>query len=192
MRTEWTHLNETERGAFTVLMAFLDGRLASVETINWALQLGSGESVKRAAVLQLVDSPEGRKLAEPWRTAWRMIEEYWETPSRGHLAETKPYDIRERVKSGDRSGSLLAAIADYVAPSLRVSALSQWQVKNRKSPKKLRTVAQLLSMGLASGKVVDPHSMGLHEIEDDAFLGALANALESVLTRGLDTARRLG
>jgi hypothetical protein len=34
--------------------------------------------------------------------------------------------------------------------------------------------------------------MGLHEIEDDAFLGALANALESVLTRGLDTAHRLG
>ena len=47
-------------------------------------------------------------------------------------------------------------------------------------------------MGLTSAKVVDPHTMGLHEIEDDAFLGALANALESVLTRGLDTARRLG
>ena len=72
MRTEWTHLNEAERGAFTVLMAFLNGRLDSAATINWALQLGPGESVKRAAVLQLVDSPEGRKLTEPWRTAWRM------------------------------------------------------------------------------------------------------------------------
>ena len=47
-------------------------------------------------------------------------------------------------------------------------------------------------MGLTSAKVVDPHTMGLHEIEDDTFLGALANALESVLTRGLDAARRLG
>jgi hypothetical protein len=192
MRTEWTHLNEAERGAFTVLMAFLNGRLDSAATINWALQLGPGESVKRAAVLQLVDSPEGRKLTEPWRTAWRMIEEFWDTPSLGHLSDTKPYDIGRRVKSGDRSGSLLSAIADYVAPSLRVSALSQWPVRNRKSPKKPRTVAQLLSMGLASGRVVDPHTMELHEIEDDAFLGALANALESVLTRGLDTARRLG
>ena len=51
---------------------------------------------------------------------------------------------------------------------------------------------QLLSAGLTSGKVVDPHTMGLHEIEDDAFLGALANALDSALTHGLDTARRLG
>jgi hypothetical protein len=192
MRTEWTRLNETERGAFTVLMAFLNGRLASAETINWALQLAAGESVKRAVILQLVDSPEGRKLPEPWRTAWRMIEEYWDTPSIGHLADTKPYDIGRRVKSGDRSGSLLAAIADYVAPRLRVSALSQWPVKNRRLPTKPRTVAQLLSVGLASGKVVDPHTMGLHKIEDDAFLGALANALESGLTRGLDTARRLG
>jgi hypothetical protein len=192
MGTEWTRLSETERGAFTVLMAFLNGRLASAETINWALQLGPGESVKRAAVLQLVDSPEGRRLAEPWRTAWRMIEEYWDTPSPGHLADTKPYDIGRRVKSGDRSGSLLVTIANYVAPSLRVSALSQWPAKTRKSPKKPRTVSQLLSMGLTSAKVVDPRTMGLHEIEDDAFLGALANALESVLTRGLDTARRLG
>ena len=192
MRTEWTRLNETERGAFAVLMAFLNGRLASAETINWALQLGPSKSVKRAAVLQLVDSSEGRKLAEPWRTAWRMIEEYWNTPSLGHLADTKPNDIGRRVKSGDRSGSLLVTIADYVAPSLRVSALSQWPAKTRKSPKKPRTVSQLLSMGLTSAKVVDPHTMGLHEIEDDTFLGALANALESVLTRGLDAARRLG
>jgi hypothetical protein len=192
MRTEWTRLSETERGVFTVLMAFLNGRLASVETINWALQLGPGESVKRAAVLQLVDSPEGRRVAEPWRTAWRMIEEYWDTPSLGHLADTKPYDIGRRVKAGDRSGSLLVTIANHVAPSLRVSALSQWPAKTRKSPKKPRTVSQLLSMGLTSAKVVDPRTMELHGVEDDAFLGALANALESVLTRGLDTARRLG
>ena len=192
MRTEWTHLNEAERNAFRVLNAFLKDRLASLETINWALRLGPGESVKRAAVLQLVDSPEGRMLAEPWRTAWRIIEEYWDTPSRARLADAKPYDIGQRVKSGERSGSLVAAIVDYVAPSLRVSARSQLQVKNRKSPKKPSAVSQFLSMTLVSGNVVDPHTMELHEIQDDAFLGALANALESALTRGLDTARRIG
>jgi hypothetical protein len=192
MRTEWMQLNETERGAFTVLMAFLNGRLASVETIKWALQLGPGESVKRAAVLQVVDSSEGRRLGEPWRSAWRMIEEYWDTSGLGRGTETKPSDIGTRVRSGDRSGSLLAAITDCVAPRLRVSAISRWSMNNRKFPKKPRSVAQLVSTGLASGKVVDPDTMRLHEIEDDAFLCALANALESVLTRGLDTARRLG
>jgi hypothetical protein len=111
MRTDWTRLNETERGAFTVLTAFLDGRLASAETINWALKLGPSESAKRAAVLRLIDGPEGRNLAEPWLTAWRTIEEYSDTPSPGRLVDTKPYDIGRRVISGDRSGSLLAAIA---------------------------------------------------------------------------------
>jgi hypothetical protein len=192
MRTEWRYLDEAERSAFTVLIAFLNGRLASVEIINWALQLGPGESVKRAAVLALVDGPEGRKLAEPWRTAWRMIEEFWDAPNFGHPATTSLYDIRERIKSGDRSGSLLAAIAACVAPNLRVSALSQRQIKERNAPRRPSTVAQLVSVRLASGPVFDPHTMGLHEIEDDAFLGALADALGSALTRGLDTARRLG
>jgi hypothetical protein len=192
MRLEWTSLNETDRSAFTVLTAFLNGRLASADTMNWALQLDPGDVVKRAAVLQLIDSPEGRKLPEPWRTAWRMIEEYWDTPNRSRLAEAKPYDIGNRVKSGDRSGSLLAAIVECVVPRLKISARSQWRIKNRKSAKKPRTVTQLLAIALASGEVVDPQTMGLHEIEDASFLEALANALESALTRGLDMARRLG
>jgi len=46
MRTEWMHLNETERGTFAVLTAFLSGRLALMETFNWALDLGPGETIK--------------------------------------------------------------------------------------------------------------------------------------------------
>jgi len=33
-----------------------------------------------------------------------MIEEYWDAPSRGRLAEAKPYDIGERIKSGRAIG----------------------------------------------------------------------------------------
>ena len=192
MRMEWTRLNETEQGAFTVLMAFLNGRLASAETINWALQLGPGESVKRAAILQIVDSPEGRKLAEPWRTAWRMIEEYWDTHNLGHLADTKPYDIGRRVKSGDRSGSLLAAVVDYVTPRLKILGAFAVADEESQSAKEATHRRAAPVDGSTSCKVVDPHTMRLHEIEDDTSLGALANALESALIRGLDTARRLG
>jgi hypothetical protein len=193
MRTEWLRLNEAERSAFSVVTAFIHDRLAAVETINWALGLGSGESVKRAAVLQLVDSPAGRKLAEPWRTAWRMIEEYWDTPSLGHRGSINPYHIGERVKSGDRSGSLVSMIVESVAPRLRLSAMRQWRPEGRtRIVKRPRTIAQLLSVGIASGPVMDPHILGLDEVEEDAFLIALAIELEGALSRGLDTARRLG
>ena len=95
------------------------------------------------------------------------------------------------MKSGDRTGTLLAAIVNYVAPRLRISAPSQWPGGNRKPPRKPCKVAQLLSMGLTSGKVIDPRTMGLHEVDDEHFLTALADALDSALIHGLDVARRL-
>jgi hypothetical protein len=192
MRTEFAYLNESERGAFSILIAFLRDRLATAETVNWALRLGPAESVKRAAVLQLIDGPEGRRLNEPWRTAWRMIEEYWDRPDPDQLSDIRPYDLHARLKSGDRSGSLIAAIADCVSPSLRLTPLSEWEVQNRRPPKQPHTAAQLMKMRLVSGELVDPHVMGLDEVEDLPFLHELANTLESEVTRGLDTARRFG
>jgi len=192
MRTDWISLNQRERSDFTVLTAFLSGRLASVGTIHWALAIKRDETVKRIAVLALLDSPQGRKLGEPWRSAWRLIEEAWDNLAPGHSADTQSYGIGQRVRSGDRSGSLIAAIVDCVAPRLKVSGASRWSPSGNKVPKRPRTVAQVLSAQLDSGKLVDPHLTALNQIEDDAFLAALANALESALVRGLDTARRLG
>lgn len=192
MRTEWAYLNESERGAFRILVTFLQDRLETTEALYWALRLGPAESVKRAAILQLIDGPEGRKLSEPWRTAWRLVEEYWARPDPKHLSNTRAYDIQTRLKSGDRSGSLIAAIADCVSPMLRVTAPSDWEIKNRKIPKKPRAASQLMTIRLASSEVVDPHVMGLDEVQDLSFLHELANSLESEVTRGLDAARRFG
>jgi hypothetical protein len=78
MRWEWTSLTPRERVDASILTAFLSGRLASVEAIDWALAVERVEKVKRSVILDLIDSPEGRKLGEPWRSAWRLIEEAWD------------------------------------------------------------------------------------------------------------------
>jgi hypothetical protein len=80
MGTEWTRLSETERGAFTVLMAFLNGRLASAETINWALQLGPGSPACR----QSRRPQAGRAMANRLANDRRILGYAQSRSSRGH------------------------------------------------------------------------------------------------------------
>jgi hypothetical protein len=192
IRVGWTQFDESERSACAILSVFLTGRLASIETVNWALQIEPNQTAKQTAMMQVVDSQEGRKVAEPWRTVWRLIEEYWVARASGRFSEARPYDIGTRVKSGERSGALLAAITDLVAPRLRVSTKSTSQITETKAKRKLKTVADIVSAGLTSGHLVDPQTIGLDRIDEASFLTALANSLENALARGLDTARRLG
>ena len=72
MRIEWIDLDEVERGAFAVLTAFLHSRLASVDTINWALDLAPNERVKRAAILHLLDSAAAIVPDDPWVAGQRV------------------------------------------------------------------------------------------------------------------------
>src|SRR5262249_54494460 len=77
-------------------------------------------------------------------------------------------------------------------PKLSVSPASRWP---RTVPKRLRRpkhVEQLVAGSLTGTKLVDPRALGLSEVTEIAFLEALASALEGVLLRGLDIARRLG
>ena len=62
------------------MIAFLEGRFEKKETIEWALRPGPHDSLKRWAILRLLNTPEGINLREPWRSAWRLIEEFWDTP----------------------------------------------------------------------------------------------------------------
>jgi hypothetical protein len=77
MRYRWTHLNRLDRAVFRVTTTFLKGRLEERMTIDWALQLKPNDTIKRLALLELIDSPDGQNIGEPWRTAWRLIEESW-------------------------------------------------------------------------------------------------------------------
>ncbi len=124
MRRGWESLNEQDWGSFRVIVAFLEGRLEERATIEWALRLKPNDTVTRTALLELINNPRGLKIGEPWRSAWRLIEESWKNPAVEDRHSTDAYDVQYRIDTGDRSGSLVKAIVELVAPRLKAEPFS--------------------------------------------------------------------
>nr|VFJ94272.1 MAG: hypothetical protein BECKLFY1418B_GA0070995_105613 [Candidatus Kentron sp. LFY] len=182
-------------------MVFLEGRIKERATIDWALGLGLGlepsDTIRRGAVLDLLDRwalQNGEKPGEPWRSAWRFIEESWRQPIVGNNG-VKVIFAQDRLRSGERSGSLIDAMLEIVAPRLEIESSSRsyrlYPTPYRKLPRHPKKVQDLLSMRLTSGEVVDPDALGLKELEDRSFLASLAGALECTVASGLELARRI-
>lgn len=188
----WAYLDPQGRETFRTVIAFLNKRLAEQGTIDWALKLKPGQRVERIAVEELLTGLGGRDLAEPWASAWRLIEECWSAPQSEERDGTAIYGIQRRLRAGDRSGAAVAAIVDLVAPRLKVEPIDEWRWNYIKKPRKPRTVEHILSASLTSGELIDLNVLELAKLDDVAFLISLANALEAAVSRGLDIARRLG
>ncbi len=187
--------NSTNRRTSFVVKAFLESRLAEQATIDWALKLDAGRAAERMAVKELLNGLPRVKLHEPWASAWRLIEESWSKSAPGGAGFTV-YDAKERLEGGDRSGALIAAIVDLVAPRLKVVALDDWHrasINKQRNPNK---VEHVLSARLTSGDLVDLDVLRLADLSDVAkdgpFLKSLGNALDRAVQHGLDIARRLG
>lgn len=193
MRPLWANLNELDRAAFRAIMAFLNGRLEERATINWALNLKPNDTIKRLAMLDLIDSSYGRKIREPWRSAWRLIEESWNNPAAEERASTGIYALQPRLRTGERSGALVTAIVQLVAPRLNIEPFSNSYPILRDPPTRSKKVEDLFSTRLTSGEIVDPAFLKLEDQTDHAFfLISLARALDSAVMNGLDIARRIG
>ena len=192
MRPWWVNLNELDQAAFRATISFLVGRLEERATVDWALRLKPNDTIKRLALLKLIDSPDGRKISEPWRSAWRLIEESWNNPEVEGYASTGAYDAQHRLRAGDRSRSLITAIVNLVAPRLKIEPYSGLHLPYRKLPTRPKKVEDLFLTGLTSGKIVDPGVLNLYDLSDRSFLLSLADALEAAVVNGLDTARRIG
>jgi hypothetical protein len=188
----WAYLDPKDRETFSTVTAFLNKRLAEQGTIDWALKLKPGQRIERIAVEDLLTGPGARDLAEPWASAWRLIEESWSAPQSEGNDGTTIYGIQHRLRAGDRSGAAVSAIVDLVAPRLKVEPIDAWRWKYVKRPRKPKTVEHILSAGLTSGDLIDLNVLELANLDDVAFLTSLANALESSVNHGLDIARRLG
>ncbi len=192
MRPSVLDLSEEERGTFRAVAAFLNDRLADEGTINWALQLEPWQQIERTALIELLDSPPGRKLKEPWASAWRLIEESWTRPPPNDQFRIELISIRERIESGDRSGALIEQIVDLVAPRIKVSPIRTDPWRHRKTHSRPRKFYHLVSAKLTSGELVDLETLTLRKINDADFLRALGSELDASVTSGLDAARRLG
>ncbi|MCE2447776.1 MAG: hypothetical protein J4F35_05120 [Candidatus Latescibacteria bacterium] len=191
MRLLQRSLDAKDQETMRSTVAFLEDRLEKKETIEWALSLGPDNILKRRAILHLLDTPEGISLREPWRSAWRLIEEFWDTPIPDFYG-LGIYNVQDRLRSGERSGALVSAIVNLVAPRLSIEAYGKWQLQFRKFPKRPKTFHDLFQARLTSGEIVDPASLGLQELTEGEFLVSLANALDAAIIRGQDIAWRIG
>ena len=192
MRIQWYELSEQEQTTFRVVRAFIDSRLDQRETIDWALKLGVRERSSRLAVLESVDDQRRRALGEPWSTAWRILEESWEAPNADERASLDGYDLQLRIKSGERSGALIAKIVDLVRPTLDVEALSTFYGKASDRTGPIRSVDDLFRTGLTSKRLENPDLLQLDKIDDPKFLFSLAAELDAAVSSGLEVARRNG
>jgi hypothetical protein len=175
MIPSWTSLDQHERSVFRATVAFLNDRLAEASTIEWAAGLGPDKRIERIAIENLLSNE--KQLAatqEPWRTAWRFIEESWSEKPIETGPSTSVYNIRARLSGGDRSGALVSDIVDLVAPVLKVDPLSASYRQFVKIPKRARTFHDLLSPKISSGELVDLNVLGLSQINETEFLTALA------------------
>ncbi|MDO8706085.1 MAG: hypothetical protein Q7J84_14175 [Sulfuricaulis sp.] len=191
MRPRWANINELDRAAFRATIAFLNGRLEERATVDWALRLKPNDTSKRLALLELIDSPDGRKIGEPWRSAWRLIEESWNYPAVEHHSSISAYDAQRRLREGDRSGSLVNTIIELVAPRLRVESFSNLHLGLSELPRRPKKFQDLFATGLTSGEIIDPNVLGLGDLSDRSFLVSLALALDSAVVDGLDINRRI-
>ena len=188
----WAYLDPQDRATFWTVLAFLKKRLSEQGTIEWALKLKSEQLIERIAVEELLTGLGARDLSEPWASAWRLIEESWSAPQSDRRNGTAIYGIQKRLRAGDRSGAVVGAIVDLVAPRLKVEPIDAWRWNYVKTPRKPKTVEHVLSAGLTSGDLIDLNVLELAKLNDVAFLTSLANALEATVNHGLDIARRLG
>ena len=188
-------LNDRDEAAMRAAVTFLQRRLNKKETVEWALRRSPGDLIKRRAILELLSRPEGTNLREPWRSTWRLIEESWNEPV-GHHYGTRQVFVQDRIRSGERSGELVSAIVDLVAPRLKVDKYQSWHAQFYGLSESPITFRDLVLATITSGDGIHSTSRPLAEVlekvHDGHFLFSLANALDAAVLRGLDVARRIG
>lgn len=188
----WAYLDPQERDTLRAVIAFLNNRLEEQGTIEWALRLKPGQRVERIAIEELLSGLSASDLKEPWGPAWRLIEESWSSGFTERGDGTAIYDVQRRLRAGDHSGAVVAAIVNLVAPRLKVEPIESWRWQFVKRPRSPQSFKHLLSVSLTSGNLIDLKVLDLCKVTDIHFLKSLANALDAAVLHGLDIARRLG
>lgn len=106
MIRSWAYFDPQDRETFRMVIAFLDKRLAEQGTIDWALKLTPGQRIERIAVEDLLTGPDAHDLAEPWASAWRLIEESWSAPQSEERNGTAIYGIQRRLSDTTFSSAI--------------------------------------------------------------------------------------
>lgn len=190
MTFSWLTLSSNDQTTFWAVVAFIKSRLASAETVEWALRLKPNQHIERMAVIHALNGSDGPKIAKFWMATWRLIEESWSYKfvDEDLLAPT----IQRRLQKGERSGAIISEIVNFVQPYLEVEPIGSPIYGEVKKPRHPRTFHHLLSANLTSQQPIVLNYLSLAEVTETPFLITLANRLEAAMNHGLDIARRIG
>ena len=185
-------LSESQLRTFRTTLAFIEKRLAERSTIEWALGLGEADTAKRLAVINALDTKRGTELKEPWRTAWRLIQESWHASRQRNEESHIRFWASDRIKSGERTGALIDTIVSLVTPTVQVRSVSKAPFSYRAAPRIPRMVGDIMSASLTSGDVVDPAEIGFEGVSEVPFLAELARDLDACVYKAIGIAQRVG
>lgn len=169
-----------ELEAIRLVAQFIRPRMMQRRTLQWALEQSPLVGINRAAVRQVLALMDA-DLVEPWRSAWRLVEEGWDDEASGDGA-IESHRARGRLESGERTGALIRAITEVVRPRLKITVRPL--KKGQKPPKRLH---DLVGGTLDSHDLLETGPFELSGVDDLSFLESLADSLEGVV----DQARRL-
>lgn len=175
-----------ESDAVRALVFFLQGRLKERATLEWALRTNLRDVVQRSALLDILDTVDAGALPDPWRAAWRLVEEHWEEQQRKTPA-IDAYRDKRRLADGDRSGALIRSIVAQVMPRLDLAI--------REAPstgRKPKTAADLLRPSVTSNRLNSVEVFELPRISEPDFLETLARGVEGAVEHGIALAYQLG
>lgn len=178
------------RTSYKITTAFLRRRLNERATVEWAVRLRPDAVDAREAVLDLINSNDAKIMAEPWRTTWRLIEESWTTPqARNNLVDAQ--FLRDRLRSGERSGSLVSAITQLVAPWVEITPMTALDSPVHNSRRTPRAPNDLISIGISSGDIIDPSELSIDIMTDLPLLLQIFHSLDAALVQCLDLGERI-
>lgn len=188
--TSWLELEPREQDAFWSAVEFLKGRLSKPNTVEWGLDKATHSKILRVAVIHSLNGDEGQKLLEPWKSSWRLIEEFWREPAPEGRHDIGEHLAKSRLNAGELSGSIVQDIVDLVAPRLHLESHSRYFSDTKR--RKAKQANDLFSIRLASGRAVDLNTIKLSEIASQPFMYSFSTSLVAAVTRGLDIAMRTG
>jgi hypothetical protein len=182
--------NISDDPAFWITGEFLDSRLTDRAAIDWACHLDRRRSTEREAVRHVLWRQLG-SLAEPWRSAWRLIDEAWDSESSRQDSGLHAFEVRRRIQRGERSGALVRAIIEGVRPVLQIESPSGADHR-RQATRRPRKLEDLLRVTLSSGFLEEAGAdVPLGSISEPPFLIELAHGLDAAIMRTLCIGRRL-
>ena len=172
--------------AVNLVFSFIRGRLEETKVLKWAIESTDNININRPAIKLLLQI-DGPSLSEPWRTAWRLIEESWRYPL---VDQTDLYYVSDRLEAGERTGSVILAISDLVKPGIEIKP----NFVSGNSRRKYHSLHDLVEVSLTSGDLLNPAELGLNNLKtnDTGFMVELANALDAAVMQGIEIGQYTG